>query len=85
MELRRIYEKFEKDLLETLPADQSDFVSLLEEEKIIGEGAKKKMSVFNRTRSICAVAIVEEIEKSVSDSEEKLCKLASVMKNTMIV
>ena len=76
MELRRIYEKFEKDLLETLPADQSDFVSRLEEEKIIDEGAKKKMSVFNRTRSICAVAIVEEIEKS----NEKLRKLASVMK-----
>ena len=84
MEPRRIYEKFEKDLLQALPADESEFISLLEEENIIGAEAKKKMSVFNRTKIVRAVAIMEEIEKSLSISDEKLKKLATIMKNMMI-
>ena len=80
MELQTIYEKFEKDLLQALPADESDFISLLEEENIIGAEAKKKMSVFNRTKIVRAVAVMEEIEKSLSISNEKLRKLATVMK-----
>ena len=84
MELRRLYEKFEEDLLQTLPADESEFISLLEEENIIGAEARKKMSVFNRTKIVRAVAIMEEIEKSLSISDEKLRKLANVMKNMMI-
>ena len=80
MELRRIYEKFEEDLLQALPADESDFISLLEKENIIGAEARKKMSVFNRTKIVRAVAIMEEIEKSLSISDEKLKKLATVMK-----
>ena len=81
MELQAIYDKFEKDLLEMLPADEPDFISLLEKEKIIGGEAIKKMSVYNRTKKIRAVAIVEEIEKSISVSNAKLLKLASIMKN----
>ena len=80
MELRRLYEKFEEDLLQALPADESEFISLLEEENIIGAEARKKMSVFNQTKIVRAVAIMEEIEKSLSISDEKLRKLANVMK-----
>lgn len=74
------WKKFEKDLLENLPADESDFVDRLEEEGVIDEGVKKKMNVLNRSKITHAVAIVEEIENSIPDSLEKLRNLLSVMK-----
>ena len=72
---------FEKDLLEKLPADQPEFITLLEKEKIIDEDIKKKMDMYEQTKMVRAVPIVEEIERSVSNSDEKFRKLASVMKN----
>lgn len=82
---RSIYEKFEKDLLENLPADESDFVDQLVEEGVIDEGVKKRMNVLNRSKITRAVAIVEEIESSIPDSLEKLRNLLSVMKNIIVM
>ena len=81
MEPQEVYKMFEKDLLENLLADESDFVDRLEEEGVIDEGIKKKMNVLNRSKIIRAVAIVEEIENSIPDSLEKLHNLLSAMKN----
>ena len=72
---------FEEDLLEKLPADQPEFIALLENEKIIDEDIKKKMDMYEQTKIVRAVPIVEEIERSISTSDEKFRKLTSVMKH----
>ena len=79
-ERRQIYQMFEKDLLEKLPADQPKFIAELVKENIIGEDTKKKMDMYEQTKIVRAVPIVEEIEGSLATSDEKFLKLAAVMK-----
>ena len=50
-----IYKRFERRLLINLPADQPDFIKLLEREDLIGEKSKRKMNTPNQTRGGCAV------------------------------
>ena len=44
MEPKEAYEKFENDLLEQLPADQPEFILLLEKKGVIDGEAKKEMN-----------------------------------------
>ena len=77
---QQIYQMFEKDLLEKLPADQPEFIAELVKENIINEDTEKKINMYEQTKIVCAVPIVEEIEESLSTSDRKLRKLAALMK-----
>ena len=76
MEPKEAYKEFENDLLEQLPADQPEFILLLEKEGVIDGEAKKEMNT--QDENICV--ILEEIEKSLLVSHEKFYKLLSAMK-----
>ena len=78
-EPKEIYMKFERKLLDSLPADQPDFIKLLERKEIIGEKNKKKMNAPNQTRAGCAGCVLQEIDAS-TFCDEKFYKLLSVMK-----
>ena len=80
MEPKQAYEKFENELLKQLPADQPEFITLLEREGVIDGEAKKRMNVKNRNKAVRTVVILEEIEKSLCVSHEKFYKLLSAMK-----
>ena len=79
-EPKEIYQRFENQLLNELPADEPEFIALLERDDIIGEKAKKKMSFPDQTRRGLAASIVQEIDTSPSFSDDKFYKLLSVMK-----
>ena len=78
---KQAYEKFEDELLKQLPADQPNFIALLEKEGVIDGEAKKKMNLPNRSNNkiICTAVILSVIEKSLSDSDEKFNTLLKVM------
>ena len=78
---KQAYEKFEDELLKQLPADQPNFIALLEKEGVIDGEAKKKMNLPNRSNDkvICTAVILCVIEKSLSDSDEKFNSLLKVM------
>ena len=78
-EPKEIYMKFERNLLYSLPANEPDFIKLLERKELIGKKNKKKMNVPNQTRAGCASCVLQEIDAS-TFSDEKFYKLLSVMK-----
>ena len=74
-----VYMRLEEKLLNGLPADQPGFIKLLANEGIIGEKARKKMNMPNKTRASCAAAVLHEFNTSPFPNE-KFYKLLSVMK-----
>ena len=78
-EPKEIYVMFETKLSNSLPADQPDFIKLLERVDLIGERNKRKMNAPNQTRAGCAACVLHEIDAS-TFSNEKFYKLLSVMK-----
>ena len=77
----KAYETFEKELLERLklPANQPEFIALLEEKDIISEKTKKNLDMPNQIEGVHAVYILEEIQESLSVSDKKFNDLLSVM------
>ena len=76
----QIYLNFKESLLNTLPADQPNFIALLERNDIIGKETKRKMDLPDQTRAGHAASVLNEIDTSPSFSDEKFRKLLSVMK-----
>ena len=62
----KAYKKFELILLEglKLPADQPEFIALLEERDIISEKTKKKLHMPKETEGNRAVSILRDIQES---------------------
>ena len=78
---KQAYGDAENDLMEQLPTDQSEFITLLEEEGVIDdEELKNEMNVTDHVKEHRAVAIVEHIRKSFSVSNDKFYNLLSAMK-----
>ena len=74
-----VYERFEKRLLDCLPADQPEFIKLLEKEGVIGEKTRRKINTANEKGDICTPYVLWEIDTSPFPIE-KFNKLLSVMK-----
>ena len=74
-----VYERFEKRLLDSLPADQPEFIKLLEKEGVVGEKTRRKINTANQKGDICAPYVLQEIDIS-PFPKEKFNKLLSVMK-----
>ena len=75
-----MYREFERQILCVLPADEPEFVTLLENEGIFSEETKNKIHEPNQTKDDYAAFIMEEISSSVSD-KNSFIKLLLVMKN----
>ena len=80
MRPQEAYVKFEDDLLKQLPADQPEFIELLEKNGVIGGEAKKKINVRLGNKLGCAAVILAGVEKSMPESDVKFYKLLLVMK-----
>ena len=74
-----VYERFEERLLDSLPADQPEFIKLLEKENIVGEKTRRKINTANQKRNVCAACVLQEID-TLPFPNEKFYKLLSVMK-----
>ena len=79
-EPKELYKKLERRFRNELPADQQEFIKLLEREGIIGEKNKRKMNAPNQIKAVRLGVILQEIEASLSDSDEKFYKLLKVMR-----
>ena len=77
---KELYTFFEKKFQDEFPIDQPQFIELLEREGIIGEKKKRIMNKPNQPKAVLIALILQEIETSLSDSDEKFYKLLSVMK-----
>ena len=77
---KELYPHFEKNFQDELPVDQPQFIELLSREDVIGEESRKKINMPNQTKASCIASILQEIETSLSDSDEKFYKLLAVMK-----
>lgn len=81
MRPKRAYEDAENDLIEQLPTDQPEFISLLEMEGVIVGELKNEMNVKKHVKYHRTVAILEDIRESLSVSnDDKFYKLVSAMK-----
>ena len=72
MDYKEAFKRFRDPLFKQLPADQEEFIKLLEEKGVIGMETIKKMKVKNQGKSHRAAAILGEIHKSVSENFGKL-------------
>ena len=77
---KEVYQRFENQLLNKLPADEPDFITLLERDDIISKETKRKMDFPGQTRAGHAASVLNEIDTSPSFYDEKFYKLLSVMK-----
>ena len=81
MEPKQAYEKFENELLELLPSDQQEFIAQLERKGVIDAEDREKMNVTSHSdyKAFCTAIILENIEGSLIDSDEKFYALLDVM------
>ena len=81
MKPKQAYEKFENELLELLPSDQQEFIAQLERKGVIDAEDREKMNAANHSdyKAFCTAVILENIEGSLTDSDEKLYALLDVM------
>ena len=81
MEPKEAYEKFENELLELLPSDQQEFIAQLEGKGVIDAEDREKMNVtiYSDHKAFCTAVILENIEGSLTDSDEKFYALLDVM------
>ena len=81
MEPKEAYERFENELLELLPSDQPEFIAQLEGKGVIDAEDRKKMNVTNHSdyKASCTAVILENIEESLTASDEKFYALLDVM------
>ena len=81
MEPKQAYEKFENELLELLPSDQQEFIAQLEGKGVIDAEDREKMNATNHSdhKAFCTAVILEKIEGSLTDSDEKFYALLNVM------
>ena len=73
---KKLYTFFEKKFQDEFPVDQPQFIELLEREDIIDE---KNKTMSKQPKSRLAL-ILQEVETSLSNSDEKFYKLLLVMK-----